>query len=198
VGGVPVQELNRLELDFLRRCDFSLMLSPDELLECGEMLVAFSISPRSSVTTRRSSFSSKGLEGTLMGSNTAVVEQVSDSPVVEATSTAEETTPTVVTNAVGEHQMTLMMKLARNRQTVLIRNGRNGVMTQVRFPSIYSPYHVEARPKPIRNISNTIKRGNFLSKRISKHRPHCVFPTPKCSTIHHCKKPFCPKCRKRT
>ena len=41
VGGIPVQELNRLEMEFLLLLDFNLVVSVEELLECGNRLVDF-------------------------------------------------------------------------------------------------------------------------------------------------------------
>ena len=43
MGGVPVAELNQMELEFLKMTDFSLMVTIDELVQAGESLVQFSI-----------------------------------------------------------------------------------------------------------------------------------------------------------
>jgi hypothetical protein len=41
VGGIPVQELNLLELDFLKMCDFSLMITAEELKCCLSSVTDF-------------------------------------------------------------------------------------------------------------------------------------------------------------
>ena len=46
VGGVPVSELNQMELEFLKLCDFSLLITPAELVECGDSLLNFSMKYR--------------------------------------------------------------------------------------------------------------------------------------------------------
>lgn len=46
VGGVPLNELNQMELEFLKLSNFSLMVSPEELIECGDSLLLFSINFR--------------------------------------------------------------------------------------------------------------------------------------------------------
>jgi Cyclin len=46
VGGIPVNELNQMELEFLKLCDFSLLITPEELVECGDSLLNFSMNYR--------------------------------------------------------------------------------------------------------------------------------------------------------
>ena len=41
VGGIPLNELNILELELLELLDFSLMVSPEELVRCGTILLEF-------------------------------------------------------------------------------------------------------------------------------------------------------------
>ena len=41
MGGIPLGELNVLELEFLGLLNFSLMVSPEELVKCGSTLLEF-------------------------------------------------------------------------------------------------------------------------------------------------------------
>ncbi|KAJ3373505.1 hypothetical protein HDU91_006448 [Kappamyces sp. JEL0680] len=217
VGGVPVNELNQMELEFLKMADFALMVTPDELVQAGDSLVHFSIHYRpgqdyvlppllpnpsshnasSTVPTLSSADSGPVLSGT---SSTDFIDESSASVVSSSDSPRKEV---LVQHNLASHHSLVAEKVRSHGQLFSSFSGRGSVLAQrrrIRRPSLQTAplihRHVPGMVAVLQTVSvHSMQSRSQPAKKTRGHRRASQF-IPKSNCCSHLRKIPCSKCKK--